>query len=120
MQEEQQAPWLPLPTPKPVTTVGKAKASKIGSVPAFVVVMRHPSGFSAHIWANIYYEYARYHRFLGFAAMILYLRDNYLPRFLREPLIQKGLQERLLYIVRWDDIPPFPTDNLQVYDQVCC
>jgi len=55
---------------------------------------------------------------LGFAAVVLYLRDNYLARFLRDPLLQRALDERLLFVVRWDDISPYPQDPLQVYDQV--
>jgi hypothetical protein len=36
---------------------------------------------------------------------------------LQQEIIRKAIKERILIIVRWDDIPPFPFTE-QIYDQV--
>lgn len=60
----------------------------------------------------------RYHHWLGFAAVIVYLRDDLLQNMLQQDAIRKAIKERILYIVRWDDIQPFPFDETQFFDQV--
>jgi hypothetical protein len=59
----------------------------------------------------------RYHNWLGFAAVIVYVRDDYLHDMVKHEMIRKGINERILIIVRWDGIPPFPSAE-QIYDQV--
>lgn len=111
------APWLPLLVPKPVTPAGK-HASSQQSARAFLTVLRYPSNGGADVWAAIIASYARYHRMLGFAGSVLYMRDNLLAQFVRQTAAQQAIREGLLFVVRWGDIAPFPDDELQVYDQV--
>ena len=118
LQEAQTAPWLPLPAPQPVTAAGQAAAAE--SLPrSFVTVLRYPSGdHGAAFWARMFALYAQYHRKLGFAATVVYLRDDMLAAFVRQPAAQDAIQAGALWVVRWDDVAPFPDDGLQVYDQV--
>ena len=59
----------------------------------------------------------RYHNWLGFAAVIFYVRDDCLHELLSQQIIRKGIEERILIIVRWDGVPPFPLRDEQIYDQ---
>lgn len=117
LQELPSAPWLPLPVPRPVSPAGRLAAQ--GFQPhAFITVLRYPSGGNATFWATLFSLYARYHQKLGFAASVVYMRDNILAAFVKEEVAQKAIRERALLVVRWDDVSPFPDDTLQVYDQV--
>ena len=59
----------------------------------------------------------RYHNWLGFAVTIVYVRDDYLHDMLSQEIIRKGIEERVIIIVRWDGVPPFPLREEQIYDQ---
>jgi hypothetical protein len=61
---------------------------------------------------------ARYHHWLGFAGSVLYVRDDLLADLVQQVHIQAAVHEKILYLVRWDDVPPFPNDVEQIYDQV--
>jgi hypothetical protein len=124
LQRDLLAPWLPLPTPKPITaTDDQVQARKI---PAFVSVLRPPSGLSIATWAKLFVAHARYHRKLGFAATIIYARDSMIETLAGAPSMEQAILNREIFLVRWDDVAPFPADPLQVYDQVsansvnCC
>jgi hypothetical protein len=119
LQEPPSAPWLPLPVPQPVSPAGRRAAQ--GTQPhAFVTVLRYPSGGNTTFWATLFSLYARYHQKLGFAGSVVYMRDNVLAAFVKEEAAQAAIRERALFVVRWDDVSPFPDDHLQVYDQVRC
>ena len=117
MQEHQAAPWLPLPVPKPVTADGQAALASQEAT-AFVVVLRCPSRGSPKTWAEVIISYARYHRMLGFAAALVYIRDDMLLQFVSTEAVQQAIAQGIILLMRWNDIEPFPDDDLQVYDQV--
>jgi hypothetical protein len=117
LQRDSSAPWLPLPTPTPITAAGQELAQERG-VPAFVSVLRPPSGLDIAVWAKMFVAYARYHRKLGFAAVIIYARDSMVEALADAPMLKRALHNREVFLVRWDDVAPFPADPDQLYDQV--
>ena len=117
LQQPEQAPWLPLPAAIPITSEGLQEAAQ-GTPPAFVSVLRHPSRFSPDFWTGLFVRHAAYHRLLGFAATLVYARDDLVEALLSNEELRTAALKREIFIVRWADMDPFPLDPLQVYDQV--
>jgi hypothetical protein len=115
VQGEEHAPWLPLPTPVPVTEQGRAAAAAASRQPrTFVTVLRYPTGRDAALWGWLFAVYARYHHKLGFAATVVYMRDNVLAAFIQQPAVVDAVRDGCMHVVRWDFVAPFPDDQLQV------
>jgi hypothetical protein len=83
-------------------------------------VVRHPNGFDVKVWSGLLISYATYHRRLGFAGTLVYVRDDFLADFVGNAEIRRAIEEKLLFLVRWDDFATFPdlAAGEQVYDQV--
>jgi len=62
--------------------------------------MRHPSGLRPEVWARLFEHHVTYHAWLGVAAMLLYVRDNFLASLLRVDSFRALVEARKVFLVR--------------------